>query len=904
MHGGEDKGEEQEAFTGRARDRSTRSSVWVADVLSRLLITAGGIGTILAVTGVAVFLIAVVVPLFDSADVRAEEGGRVSSLAASERVPVATGLDEYGVMGWSLWNDGELEVYRLDTGAPCTSETLFGPDELLCASAPLLGDLYAFGLANGSVRLTRIGFRTEYLREDWVPAETRAELAERELGGVVDHERGILQLTPQGQYRHQVLEIVPVVEEPVAAGPVRLIDHVDGREGPLVLALAADDTGEGEELFSIQCEERESFLTGRTTFAFGAVVPVPLDGLRERPEFLVTAGTGKDYYLAWRDGEFVRIRCGSQLDDTFPAERGHLIPSGELAFVDFVLGQNTLLWGDDRGGVQAGFGVRRSEVEDIGRFASRALSDRTEFGLVAAKRLRESGSPAVCMDVSRSRRVAIVGFADGTAEIYGVTSEDRLARFEVPGGEPVLRVAISPKEDRLLCVTSTSGHLFGLDLQHPEAAFGALFGRVWYEGYAETTHTWQSSSGHTGFEPKYGLIPLVFGTLKATFYSMLFGAPLAVLAALYSSEFLSKKTKATIKPTIELMASLPSVVLGFLAAQAFAPFVDGILPGALALLLCVPLAFVACAYLWQLLPQERALHLGRYRLVLFGPALAAGVALSLVVGPMLEGVLFEGDVRGWLNWAGEGETFSSPFGGWAMLFLPISALVVAFAQNRLLSGYLRSQSLSRERVEMARFDLLRFGVLGVSVVLLTCLLAGLVTVAGFDPRGTFEVWGLDLAPLGAYSQRNSVIVGFVMGFAIIPIIYTIADDALSSVPNHLRSASLGAGATVWQTAVRIVLPTAMSGIFSALMIGLGRAVGETMIVLMATGNTPILDLNGFSGFRTLAANIAVELPEAVRDSTHYRTLFLAALVLFLMTFAVNTVAESVRLRFRKRAYQL
>jgi phosphate transport system permease protein len=143
-----------------------------------------------------------------------------------------------------------------------------------------------------------------------------------------------------------------------------------------------------------------------------------------------------------------------------------------------------------------------------------------------------------------------------------------------------------------------------------------------------------------------------------------------------------------------------------------------------------------------------------------------------------------------------------------------------------------------------------------------------------------------------------------MGFAIIPIIYTLAEDALSTVPEHLRSASLGAGATPWQTAVRIIIPTAMSGLFSAMMIGLGRAVGETMIVLMAAGNTPVMNMNIFEGFRTLSANIAVELPEAPVGETHYRTLFLAALTLFAMTFLVNTIAEAVRLRFRRRAYQL
>ena len=129
-------------------------------------------------------------------------------------------------------------------------------------------------------------------------------------------------------------------------------------------------------------------------------------------------------------------------------------------------------------------------------------------------------------------------------------------------------------------------------------------------------------------------------------------------------------------------------------------------------------------------------------------------------------------------------------------------------------------------------------------------------------------------------------------------------DALSAVPEHLRAASLGAGATRWQTAVRVIVPTAMSGLFSAIMVGFGRAVGETMIVLMAAGNTPVMEWNIFSGLRTLSANIAVELPEAVRDSTHYRMLFLAALTLFAMTFVLNTMAEVIRSRFRKRAFQL
>jgi phosphate transport system permease protein len=144
----------------------------------------------------------------------------------------------------------------------------------------------------------------------------------------------------------------------------------------------------------------------------------------------------------------------------------------------------------------------------------------------------------------------------------------------------------------------------------------------------------------------------------------------------------------------------------------------------------------------------------------------------------------------------------------------------------------------------------------------------------------------------------------VMGFAIIPNIYTLAEDALNSVPSQLRAASLAAGATPWQTAIWVVLPTAMSGVFAACMIGMGRAVGETMIVVMAAGNTPVLDWNIFNGLRTLSANIAVELPEAVIDGTLYRMLFLAALTLFILTFIINTIAEVIRQRFRKRAFQL
>ena len=151
-----------------------------------------------------------------------------------------------------------------------------------------------------------------------------------------------------------------------------------------------------------------------------------------------------------------------------------------------------------------------------------------------------------------------------------------------------------------------------------------------------------------------------------------------------------------------------------------------------------------------------------------------------------------------------------------------------------------------------------------------------------------------------FDQRNALVVGLAMGFAVIPNIYSIAEDAVFSVPKSLTFGSLALGATPWQTLTRVVILTASPGIFSALMIGMGRAVGETMIVLMATGNTPIMDINIFEGMRTLAANVAVEMPESEVGGTHYRVLFLAALVLLLFTFVMNTLAELIRQRLRTR----
>jgi phosphate transport system permease protein len=305
----------------------------------------------------------------------------------------------------------------------------------------------------------------------------------------------------------------------------------------------------------------------------------------------------------------------------------------------------------------------------------------------------------------------------------------------------------------------------------------------------------------------------------------------------------------------------------------------------------LPIALLAGGYLWQIVPRSVGLRFGGLpKLALIFVVLALSVPLARVLAVPFEALAFAGNIKAWLN-----GDIGSGIGFTAFLLFPVSALLVSVVSNVVLADLIGRLTGSRVRWAIALAALVRWIVILTAGVAVAIAAAFALAAIGFDPRG-----GL----VGTYVQRNTLIVGFAMGFAVIPIIYTIAEDALNSVPEHLRAASLACGATPWQTATRIILPTAASGVFAAVMIGMGRAVGETMIVVMAAGNTPVLEWNIFNGLRALSANIAVELPEAVRDGTLFRMLFLAALTLFAMTFVVNTLAEIIRLRFRRRAASL
>ena len=266
------------------------------------------------------------------------------------------------------------------------------------------------------------------------------------------------------------------------------------------------------------------------------------------------------------------------------------------------------------------------------------------------------------------------------------------------------------------------------------------------------------------------------------------------------------------------MASLPSVVLGFIAALILAPIVENWIGAVVLAFVCLPLSLFAGAHLWQLLPPHVALRAGGGAKLLFmGASLVAGLYAAIYLAPLFERFFFEGDFRAWTNGAGSSRPFMT------LLFWPFS-----FAGAVLLSRFIPAFSRSGRTGNNGLLELLRWAITLTISLAIAAVLAGLSVWAGIDVRGSF---------IGTYVQRNTLVVGFAMGFAVIPIMYTIAEDALTAVPEHLRAASLACGATPWQTAMKVIVPTALSGIFAAIMIGLGRAVGETMIVVMRGGST-------------------------------------------------------------------
>lgn len=855
-------------FSGYRRQRKTRLSVRIGEIGSRLLITLGGIGTIIAIVLVCVFLVWVTLPLFLSPTT--EDKGRVVVNWPNE--PLMFGVEGDQILGWALLKDGSLISFRLDTGELISNQKLIEGVAITAVSPPSRHDQVLIGLANGTVRLGKIVASAQVLDEDKAPEALRT-LAKK---AAIKQQDGLA-------YRHEngklnLYQVKAALEPAISLAPGKAIMAVDvsvRTEGPIYTALSSEGVLYVSEILSTK-----NMVTGlsKRTVVNGTyqLQQIAESGL---PVHVLIDGVGNNVYLAWKQGKLQRIYCKQVKQPSFMEEVSLTEPGIELTAVQFMIGKTTLLTGDSSGRVRAWFCTKPAGF-DSGDGAR----------LEAAHELPPVNSRVLSLAASSRSRVMAASYANGSVRIANMTNELELSTLQMEEAAPD-RLLIAPKENGLFAWSKAGIAAWQLQLGHHEISTRSLLRPIWYEGFTGPTYTWQSSSGDDAFEPKFSLIPLVFGTLKATFYSLLIGVPLALCAAVYSREFLHPRVRSVVKPTIEVMASLPSVVLGFLGALVIAPFVENALTPIILGFVIVPIGFAVAGFLWHTLPMKWIRQLNDKRFIFIILTLPCMILVAKYVSPSIELLLFDGDFKRWLA-NKEGVRSAS---GWLLLLLPLAGLAMVFFIGNFVNPWLRQISRQISASREAFVNLLKciLGIMG--TLALAWLASCLLEWFGLDPRKSL---------FGVYDQRNALVVGFMMGFAIIPIIYTLAEDALTSVPDHLRSASLGCGATTWQTASRIVLPTAMSGIFSAIMVGLGRAVGETMIVLMAAGNMPVLEMNMFNGFRTLSANIAVELPEAVQGSSHFRTLFLAALTLFVLTFLLNTLAESMRQRFRKRAFEL
>jgi phosphate transport system permease protein len=859
----------------RVGRKTVRRSVLIADKIADQTIKVGGVLVIAAVLGILVFLVYEILPLFKSGQVESRFSFPVKT---SPRGVIAVAVDEYKCLVITISRDGSTTAFHSRTGTPIALGNFdFQGKEVTASVQTVDANHLAFGFADGTVRFVRLVMNAEVLPA----AQRRKGLKKLDARDSTDGS-SIYSKIPGDQIRKVTAKVETSNEIRVSdtGSPIVALDYRVGSssDNPSKTFVAIDGAG----VASLnRTTSKENLLTGKMTEKVSRVVlPAPPGGaLINRA--LLTEG-GADVYLASNSGRLYRY---NSRDSRVPklTEIVELLPSGtELTALRLLLGDQSIVVGGSDGSLSIYFRVRQEHT---------GTSDG--YGLVKARVFEPDDDAVTLIEPGRRGRTFATANRTGDIRLRHGTSLKTLMRMESgDDAAPVRALGLAPRVNGMVAVRDNGEATFwDLDVSHPETSLATLFGKVWYEGYPEPTYTWQSSAATDDFEPKLSLIPLIFGTLKATFYSLLFAIPVALLAAIYTSEFVNTSVRATVKPIMEMMASLPSVILGFVAALVLAPIVESWIAAILLSFLVLPLSLILASFLWQLLPTHLALRLqGLPKLALIFLVVLSACAASFGVGSLFEALFFGGNFKAWVN-GDIGK--STPF--LFILLMPVVAIAVTVSLSRLFGRRLnrlvgQSSAFAASVIQMGRW-----------VILIVCStgLAWAISVFlqsfGVDVRGGF---------VGTYVQRNTLIVGFAMGFAVIPIIYTLAEDALNAVPEHLRSASLGCGATPWQTAIWVILPAAVSGVFSAIMIGMGRAVGETMIVVMAAGNTPLIDLNIFNGLRALSANIAVELPEAVKDDSLYRVLFLTALVLFGMTFVINTVAEVVRLRFRKKTMQL
>ncbi|KZN58305.1 phosphate ABC transporter permease [Pseudoalteromonas luteoviolacea CPMOR-1] len=721
------------------------------DRFAQFGITSGGVMVLVALLLIFFYLLYVVQPIFESASVTK----RTELVLQSDKTYFGLGMEEQTEIAYLLDSTGQVDFYQIKgdkTGELLSSlpVDLAGQVSSFSQSAPFLG-IYAYGLDNGQVQLVKPSFLISF------PGNERV-------------------MKPRLSYPLDGVQLV--VDEQAQAIKQFAFSHYEDKTA--VIAQTQD-----KRVIFASFSAEENMFSGEIEWQVERSL-LPIEGRID--EMLISPDTTR-----------VFIRSANQIyvfDTRFAdeVEQIQLLAANEenanLVNMSLLAGANSLMISNDNGEVSQWFEVNTGNGRQFAKIRA--------FESIAGAQV----------DIFSEfyRRTFFTTTNTGELGLYYTTSEAHLWQGKVTQGA-IEQFAVSPRANAALLLSDKTLSVVELHNEHPEVTWSALWQEVWYEGYPEPAYTWQSTSASDDFESKFSLVPISFGTIKAAMYAMLFAVPIALSAAIYTAYFMSPELRRVVKPTVEIMEALPTVILGFLAGLWLAPLIEAHLPAIVALLILLPISILATAFGWTKLPKQiRHLLPDGWHSVLLIPVVLFIGWLSFAISDSIEVWMFGGNVRQYLT-------------------------------NEL---------------------------------------------------------GL------TFDQRNSLVVGIAMGFAVIPTIFSIAEDAVFSVPKHLSNGSLALGATQWQTLVRVVLLTASPGIFSAVMMGLGRAVGETMIVLMATGNTPIMDWSIFQGMRTLAANIAVEMPESEVGSSHYRILFLAAFVLFIFTFIFNTVAEFVRQQLRDK----
>ncbi len=862
-----------DATHGHRRRKQTPWTVKFVDALASKLIAVGGIGTIAAIMLVVLVLLATASPLLIPASV-----GKWKTIDAGKYLDLV--MDEHQLLACGIEGSGTLQVVSLHDGAviadhpsPATQA-----DERRVTAWHMAIDRsqLVLGFSDGSFQKTNLEFRKELLNAKDTPVEVQVN-PERPMQAF---DGSLYEWFDETSIRKTTF-LPPSWSPPKSLGeaPIKALDYSPSNTESVLAATV------GDELVVATITRKKALIGNR----FTETVAVERSALPSRDAAgvlgLAILNNNSQLVAVWANGTLDRFSLGDGAPRFVETASG-LMDVGRMTAVAPLLARQTLLCGDNRGNVTGWNVVRYSDAQRT----VLTESESDEFRLVPAHRMNCGNQPVRAISSSQRNHVANITDEQGHISIFFVTTDDKRAASYCPLGKDARLSILDPGDDTILVASEGKLSVAPLHMPHPEASWATYFSKVWYEGYSEPQYIWQSSAGTERAESKLSLMPLVFGTLKATVFAMLVSVPLALMAAIYTSEFLTPSMRTRIKPCVELMASLPSVVLGFVAALVIAPLLQKNLMAVLLLLMALPLAFVLAGHLWNLMSLETIARFQQLRLVGILACMPIAVAFAWMTAPAVERWLFDGDLVGWLN-GGEGSRAS----GWMLLLTPVLSLVAALISMGPLAHWTRRVAVAKSPRVFAIFSLCRLLATAAVVVASAWVLGNLLGYIGLDTRqGFFE----------SYQDRNALLVGIALGFCVIPIIYTISDDALQSVPKQLRSASLGCGATPWQTTIRVVVPSAMSGLFSAIMVGLGRAVGETMVVLMAAGNTPVMQWNPFNGFRTLSATLATELPEAAKGSTHFRTLFLAALLLFMLTLVANTIAEFVRIRFRKRSSQL